>query len=174
MGVIGRRLTGLRRLALAAARQLSEAAMQHISGAACRAGGCTTCAVCLSCFYWGPLLPGPCTDVHSPLRRLACFSGLTALTELSITDAHDFGGRALEALRPLAMLRRLRLTEPSLNPVALGAVLDDEEGSGLPLLPALTYLELHNCRLLRCAAAGPCCALRPCVVMNRNLSISCP
>lgn len=88
--------------------------------------------------------------------RSGYLPGLTALTELSITDAHDFGGRALEALRPLAMLRRLRLTEPSLDSAALGAVLDDEEGSGLPLLPALTYLELHNCRLLRCAATGPC------------------
>ncbi|PRW20854.1 F-box LRR-repeat 14 [Chlorella sorokiniana] len=106
ISTVGRRLMGLRRLALTAANHLSEAAMQHISG-------------------------------------------LTALTELSILDAHDFGGRALEALRPLTCLRRLSLSETSLNPVALAAVLNDEvEQSGDPLLPALTFLALHSCRLL--------------------------
>ncbi len=106
----------------------------------------------------GKLLPWP-----------GCLAGLTGLTELAVYDAHDFGGPALEALRPLAGLRRLSLSSTSLNPVALASVLDAEGESGLPLLPALTYLALSSCRLLRWGIMGRCTHAR---CMHVSLSIN--
>lgn len=142
VGTIGRRLTALRRLALFGAQHLSEAAMQHLSG--------ERWAVCMR--RQRALFVSCCCHVQSPREPdvgATHRAGLTALTELCIMDAHDFGGRALEALRPLTGLRRLALSETTLNPVALAAVLDEEEDSGTPMLPALTFLELRSCRLLR-------------------------
>lgn len=85
-------------------------------------------------------------------------AGLTALTELSLEEAHFFGDRALEALRPLASLRRLLLSHISLTPPALREVLggdaggeacaDDEEARP-PLLPGLTSLTLRHLVLLK-------------------------
>lgn len=137
VGTIGRRLTSLRRLALYGAQHLGEAAMEHLSG--------EVWAVGMRRQRCGRHMRLP----RRPAAGATHGAGLTALTELCIMNAHDFGGRALEALRPLTSLRRLALSETTLNPAALAAVLDDEEDSGTPLLPALTFLALRSCRLLR-------------------------
>ncbi len=149
VGTIGRRLTGLRRLELFAALSLSEAAMQHISGSLPVECACCSCMVHIS-----PACLDNCLfAVVLPSCLPGCLAGLTALTELSIWGAHDFGPRALESLRPLASLRRLSVSDTSLDAAAVSSVLDESDTT-LPLLPSLTRLTLHSCRLLRWGVAG--------------------
>ena len=142
VGAAGRRLTRLQRLTLTGARRLQEAALEHLSG---KQHACMR-------MLW---------DCRMPLMRSAMpvpasvHAGLTQLTGLTLGDAHDFGGRALEALRPLARLRRLALSETSISPGGLGCFLDGDDLH--PLLPALTFLALQNCRLLRCGGRRQPC-----------------
>ena len=164
VAAVGRRLTGLRQLTLRGLRHTSEPALETLGGEPQRRADFT-------------LAPPGCTTAAglTPCRPTA---GLGQLTALTVLDAHTFGGRALVALQPLRQLQRLCITNPSLDAASLYSALADAdlaeaaEGDvapyrteGEPLFlpdlgPALTCLQLHECRMLGCVVV--CLARLPC------------